>query len=586
MRRSTLIAAFAIPASLAVAAAIPAFLPSARLAHVLEKRLCRDRGLACTVGAAHLSLLPWPSISARDIKVALNGAPGVVSADRIAADLSLWPLLTGKLAFSVLAIEGADIAIDTKALHGASGTAMMLIDALATQEKRWAHLPVARVRFTKSRILDLSGREWASDAELRIDLPQGQSPLAINGAARWRGETVRITARLTQPRDLVAGGRSDVVAGFSAPLLSTSIEGIATGGPLTQLNGTFSASSPNPAALAAWLDENDILVPPFAFSTAGQARFARGLTALTMNKFTIGKTDLEGNVAFRRDSKGMQITGTLAADKLDIPLNAVQEGEREFVPLLQRQLIGADLRLSAATVKLGDVSLSNVGVALIARDRKLDIVLAGADYAGGRAKARLGLTAGEDRIDARLQAHLETLDLGKALAPFGTRRMNGTLSGQAQLETHGSSMPELLRALEGRANITIKQGDLVGVNVPEILRRIEKRPLLTALDIRGGRTPFETATATFKIANGVAELSDAVIVSPATQIDITGSLQLPERTMTLKGLAAPQRAEGTALPFEIKGSFEEPALIPDARALIRRSGAAAPFFAPSKTQQD
>lgn len=592
MRRSTIIAALAIPAGLAVAAAIPAYLPSARLAHVLEKRFCLQRGLSCTVGSAHLTILPWPSIAARDVQITLGSNPGVTGARQLNADLALWPLLGGRLAFSRLSIEGADIAVDTKALHGPSGTAMMLIDGLAMQEKRWANLPVRHVRFSQSRLLDLHGREWASEVDARLDLPGETGALALNGHARWRGETVRVTARLATPRDLINGGRSEILAGFTAPLLSTSLEGIATGGPLTQVNGTFNASSTNPAALAAWLDENEFAVPSFAISTAGQARFARGLTALTMNKFTIGKTELEGNVAFRRDSKGLQLTGTLAADRLDIPLggaparNAFAESEREFLPVLQRQLIAADLRLSAASVTLGDVKLANVGIALIARDRKIDVVLAGADYAGGRAKARLGLVAGEDRIDARLQAHLEDLDLGKAIAPFGTRRMNGTLTGQAQLETHGSSSVELLRALEGRATVSVKQGDLVGVNVPEILRRIEKRPLLTALDIRGGRTPFETASATFKIANGIAELSDATIVSPATQIDITGSVQLPDRTMLLKGVAAPNRAEGAALPFEIKGSFDEPALIPDARALIRRSGAAAPFFAPAKSQQD
>lgn len=589
MRRSTLIAALAIPTALAAGAALPAFLPSARLAHVLEKRLCLERGVTCSIASAHAAILPWPAIVARDVVVDLKDRPGVKSAALVTADLALLPLLSGRIALSHLRIEDASIQVDTKTLQGPSGTAIALVDGLSAQQTRWTKLPVERVRITQSRLDDLQGREWAHDADIKIDLPGANGPLVVNGSARWRGETVRATARLTQPHDLVSGGRSDLLVGFSAPLLSISLEGIATGGALTQINGSFTASSPNPSALSVWLDEGDWFAPNFAMSTSGQARFARGLTSLTMSKFTVGKTDLEGNIAFRRDAKGLQVTGTLAADRLDLPVgtgparSTVQDGEREFLPLLQKQFISADLRLSASSFVVGDVALSNVGIALIARERKIDIVLAGADYAGGRIKGRLGLSTNGQALDARLQAHLETLDLGKALAPFGTKRINGTISGQAQLEARGMSALDLARTLEGRASFSVKQGDLVGVNVPEILRRIEKRPLLTALDIRGGRTPFETASANVRIGNGVAELSEATILSPATQIDITGSFQLPERMMALKGIAAPNRAEGAALPFEIKGSFDEPSLVPDARALIRRSGAAAPFFAAPKT---
>lgn len=589
MRRSTLIAALAIPATIAVAAALPAFLPSAKLAHALEKRLCLARGVTCTVATAHLAILPWPAIVARNVEVDLQDRPGLKRATQITADLAFLPMMTGRLALSSLRIEGAHINVDTKALQGASGTAIALLDGLAAQEKRWTKLPVERVRLTQSRLYDLQGREWASDADIKIDLPGEKGPLNINGSARWRGEIIRVTGRLTQPHDLITGGRSDILIGFSAPLLTTSLEGVATGGPLTQINGSFTASSPNPAALSVWLDEGDGLVPHFAFATSGQARFGRGLTSLTMNKFTVGKTDLEGNIAFRRDAKSMQITGTLAAEKLDLPLLAaparrsVSESEREFLPLLEKQFFSADLRLSASSLTIGDVLLSNVGVALIARDRKIDVVLAGADYAGGRLKGRLGLAAGERKIDARLQAHVEGLDLAKALAPFGAKRMNGTVSGQAQFEAHGTTVFDAIKSLEGRASVAVKQGDLVGVNVPEILRRIEKRPLLTALDIRGGRTPFETASASIRVMNGVAEVTEATILSPATQIEVTGSLHIPERMLALKGIAAPNRADGAALPFEIKGSFDEPSLVPDARALIRRSGAAAPFFAPAKT---
>lgn len=591
MRRSTLIAALALPAALAVAAAMPALFPSGRLVQALENRLCKPRGVTCQIASAHLSLLPLPQITAQDVTASLDGRPGVRRAQSVTARLALWPLLKGQLAFSSLTLEDADLAIDTKGLHGPDGTAIMLIEALSTQAKRWTDFPVHRVALNRSRLIDLQGREWADQLLLELGLPGQNDAMALNGSARWRGETVRVTARLAQPRDLANGGRSEILIGLTAPLLAVSLEGVANGGALAQVNGQFTASSANPAAMAAWFGEGEALWPSAPFATAGSARFARELVALTMNKFTIGKTQLEGNVAFRRDAKGLQLTGTLAADTLDLPLpqgtfgpRFMQEDQNEWSLFSQERPIAVDLRLSATSAKIGRIAVSNLGMALMVRDRKADLVLAGADYAGGTMKGRMSISDADGRLDLKLQGHLDAVDLARALAPFGAKRMNGTVHAHMQLETRGSSDLELWRGLDGRASLTIKQGDLVGINVPEILRRIEKRPLLTALDLRGGRTPFEQAQASLRIAQGVATISEASLVSPATLIELSGSLYLPERIIALKGLAAPNRPEGAALPFEIKGSFDEPALIPDARALIRRSGAAAPFFKPSAAQ--
>lgn len=588
MRRATLIASLALPTALAVAATLPALFPSARLAKALENRLCAPRNIACDIGAAHLSLLPLPHINAQNVTLALHDQPGVRRAQSVQADLSLSALFKGQLAFSHLTLNGAELAVDTKALRGADGTAIVLIESLTAQTQRWTHLPVQHIALNDTRLVDLQGGEWADQASITLDLPGKAGALSFNGSARWRGEIVRVTARLAQPLDLVKGGRSDVLLGFTAPLISASLEGVANGGTLPQVNGQFTMTSSNPSAMAAWFGEADRMWPVTGFATTGSARFARELVTLSMNKFTLGKAAMEGNVAFRKDANGVQLTGTLATDNLDLPWIDGALGPRFDAdddggwPLLnQERPVHIDLRLSAGQAKLGRVAVSNLGLALIVRERKADLVLAGADYAGGRLKGRLALTHAQNHWDVKLQSQLDGVDMGRALAPFGTKRMNGTMNAQLMIEARGTTGLELLRSLDGRATIGIKQGDIVGINVPEILRRIEKRPLLTALDLRGGRTPFEHAHINLRLANGIAVVSETSFTSPATVIELSGSLYIPERIVALKGVAAPHRTEGLALPFDIKGSFDEPSLIPDVRALIRRSGAAAPFFAPS-----
>lgn len=591
MRRATIIAALALPAVLAAGAGLTALVPPQRLAALLEERFCAARGVPCTIGSARLALLPWPRIEAQMIGVDLGGRPGLTQASTLTADLSLLSLLTAAPDFSTLTIEGATVVVDPKVMRGAEGAAAALIEGMASQQARWSQFNVERVRITDARVLDLNGREWANAADIMIGLPGQTKALSLNATARWRGETVRITLRVAQPHTLAEGGASDMLAGFTAPLLNASLEGVARAQPQPQITGTFTATSPSPAAFAAWIDKHPALLPAWPVSTSGTAKLARGATLLTMSKFTMGKTELDGNVSFRRDAEGTRLTGTLATERLDIPTLVNPHGrfdqdEKDLAAYLYGHLTGLDLRLSAARATIANLPFSNLGLALMARDGKLDIVLASAEFAGGTAKGRLALMSGEDRLDARLQASLDSIDLAQALAPFGIKRVNGTLNAQAQLEARGAHAAQFIRTLEGRISFNAKKGDLVGLNVPEILRRIEKRPLVTALDIRGGRTPFEAATGTLRFAHGVAEIGDGLIVSPATRIDFNGALQLADRTIALKGMAAPPRGDGTVLPFEIKGTFDEPSLIPDARALIRRSGAAAPFFASPQPSVD
>jgi AsmA protein len=58
---------------------------------------------------------------------------------------------------------------------------------------------------------------------------------------------------------------------------------------------------------------------------------------------------------------------------------------------------------------------------------------------------------------------------------------------------------------------------------------------------------------------------------------------IPERELDLKGtaaLVAPPRpgAAPFELPFIVQGSWDDPIMLPDPEALIRRSGAAAPLY--------
>ena len=172
---------------------------------------------------------------------------------------------------------------------------------------------------------------------------------------------------------------------------------------------------------------------------------------------------------------------------------------------------------------------------------------------------------------------------GAALAGLtGSHRLTGTLSAMVQAEGSGDSPWSLMHSLEGRASVALRQGEIVGVNVPDLLKRIERRPLITAFDARGGRTAIDVGTFNGRISKGVLDLAEASLKSASARVVMTGQVSIADRQVNLTGLAmapvADAATDSLGLPFDVLGSFDDPQILPDAKSLIRRSGAAAPFL--------
>ena len=149
------------------------------------------------------------------------------------------------------------------------------------------------------------------------------------------------------------------------------------------------------------------------------------------------------------------------------------------------------------------------------------------------------------------------------------------------LDSSGDSMAALTRELNGRASFTLSQGAIAGVDFERALSRLDKRPLSSPIDIRSGRSSVEKASATIKIADGVAEFEDGQALGPGFALTFAGSTRVSDRGLALRARAIEADANGAPrqgareIGFDLVGSWDEPNLALDAKALIRRSGAAA-----------
>jgi AsmA protein len=152
------------------------------------------------------------------------------------------------------------------------------------------------------------------------------------------------------------------------------------------------------------------------------------------------------------------------------------------------------------------------------------------------------------------------------------------------IDAHGNSVLALTRSLNGTAVLNGRQGAMVGWNVEQLLRRLERRPLSGTGDFRNGRTPFEKLTVDMKITEGVAHVETASVEGSKVRLGLTGAASIPGRDFDLRGVAALVASTAAdappafELPFVVQGPWDDPILLPDTQSLISRSPAAGPLL--------
>jgi AsmA protein len=396
--------------------------------------------------------------------------------------------------------------------------------------------------------------------------------------------------------ELAAGNASAVTASLASRPLQLGFTGKASSIFDLRAEGAFEASTPDLALVArafahGWGD----LVRPVKASIAGQASLNARSIGVANARLQTGAVPLQGALTLRFRAGGRPtLAGTLAAEALDLrPALAhlvpasIREGGWTRQPFAVSVLNEGDLdlRLSASKATLGGHAFDHFACGLMVANGRLDLTASsGAPGSAGQFRGRLIAQAGASGLETRMQLSGEGLDLASFLGEgLELRRLSGRGNVAATLEGRGLNPAGLARSLRGQAALIGAKGEIIGIDLPAVLRRVERSPLAFAGERAAGRTPFEGLKFEGRVLDGVLQLDQGSVDGGSSRIRLTGSVDLAERTLALAGEASAQRPArggqaGTPLPFEVRGSWDDPLIAPDIKALIRRSGAAAPFL--------
>jgi AsmA protein len=589
------LAAAGVTALVIIAGATSWTVPTAKLQRTMSTRLLGLAGVRIVADEhARFTALPEPRLEVGPLKV-LDAAGAVVfEAERVSGSLRLLPLIAGKLEF-------ADLLLVRPILTGAAA-----VNATAVLEQASKAVPsAASAAAGRSTLAGINRLVIVEGAAGPYDASEGLSPVShVNAVFRrvqsrgvidtaatltWRGQSVEFTSRGLDLAAIARHESSPLDISIKSTLGSVRFVGATVGSGVAQADGELDVATPSLGAAARWLQVTLPLPITETLHARGAARISPAALALSDATLELGAGELDGVLQLKLNDGHVSLSGTLASDRLDltaalrpfIPRRDADGGwSRETMDSAAAPSAGVDVRVSAAALSIGKLTLGNAAFSLLSREGRTDVTLGNAELLGGSAKGRLTLSgAVPSGLEVKAQGSFERLDAAKAFSSMaGLDKLSGTASGAFAIEGLGDAPATLMRSLDGRAALTIRQGELIGINLPEVLRRIEKRPLIAALDIRGGRTPFDTAAVSGRVSRGVLDIGEAVLSSPAARVTLTGQIGLGDRTLLMSGQAQSVDREAPSLPFEVSGSFDEPVVTPDAKNLIRRSGAAAPFF--------
>jgi AsmA protein len=454
------------------------------------------------------------------------------------------------------------------------------------------------------------------------------APLDAAGTLVWRGEQVAYNGRVTPFAAVLDDKPATLDVAISGQRLAASYDGglMVRGEP--QLDGKMVVKAPSIAALGTWVGAR---LPELAggLSLTARVKSTPARVALSDAVGQIGAIAANGALTVDTSGARPHVKGTLAFADLDLNTLAAAAptaAQRAAAPapstapppparapksieeLLARpgpakpEVRGfarrsgwSDETIDAAALGLVDADLRVTFNRLLWRAAKAGQGQIGILLKGGALKATIddlqlydgrvrGLVTADAATGALALGANLTLD-GVDLQPLLTEAAEfDWLAGKGRialaLAGRGTSERQMIETLNGKADIVVGKGQLLGLDLAQMVGGIGQGRL-PSMDRRPGlKTDFSELAGSVTILNGVAQNQDFRAKSAAVSVAGAGTIGLAARTLdyTAKvklATAAPAGAGGPGglialdVPLRITGGWDKPNVGIDGQAVLK-----------------
>ncbi len=614
LRRAALAAAIvALVVALAAVAAPWVFSPLALIEEVASQMRASAGLFIATKGRSSFALLPRPHIRMEGVGFADEGGGLVIEAEQLVGNLDIPALLAGRLDMSALALVRPRAVLDLGrkpllASGAAARAAQTAPSSPEAQKADQARLNIVAFIDGALRVKNAGDEALFEHVDATLDWRKIGAPATLAGSFSWRGERPKILAWAARPGALLRGEQSPVTMRFDSDGAHVEMEGVGQISPKPRYTGRLTAAAPSLSQALRLFDLHAPLPGPFEnLRLVATASVGRDDLQLSDLRLVADDNEFIGSLSLRNEDERPRLQADLSSNFVslkpmlaDVPPLTGPDGQwsRDGFELPDLSGADVDLRLYAAHARLARLALDSATFSLTLRGGRLDLALSEAQAYKGKLRAQATFSApAPDTVEVHATAQTTQIDAGALLWDVAARGdLAGRLDASVSLAAAGDSVAALMRDLDGRAQATLTEGEIVGIDLERALRRLDKRPLSSALDIRSGRSTLHKAAAMLAIVKGAAEVETGLAEGPGFSLQVSGATRIADRALALKALAreadssGTPREKGLQIGFELTGDWSEPNFVPDARALIKRSGAAAPLLphdgsAPPETKE-
>lgn len=588
----------------AMLALAPWTVSSRALTADVAEQLREEFGVELDVsGRTVIAFLPLPRLKFEAVSLTARDGTPLARGGELRGQLAVQPLLFGRIVLDEVSLSNSrvDVSIDesgNSSWHRLAGEARRRLESGSDQ------LSIARLALNNVQIFYDDARDGTRQAFRNVSLalhwPRVEGAVALNGSLRIRGETVNIALSDLRPAALLANEHSPIDLRLSSRFGQLSVAGsVSRGIDAPWLSGQASFETAAMRDLLVWIGHELPLGPLLGpVSLEGEVSGVGSAVSWPSLQLGVNGGQLEGALSARLNDGRLAINGTLAASTLILddfaaPFleSAMPSGPWRFsrYDLAQTSAADLDLRVSANEARLGGLRMSDVAMSVLVKKGRIEAALSRAALHGGTARGRLALTHVQDGegIELQAQGNVEAVNLGAAFRESGGATwVTGRADGEFTLQAQGIHAFDMARRAVGEGRVTLRDGQFVGIALDDAIRRFENQPLTASRNLRSGMTPFTEARAGIVIENGLGKIIDAGFEAASISGVVQGIFFIPDRRLSARAAIQSNEAVAdgdmvTALSFDIQGPWHDIAILPDANALIQRSGAARLLLGPA-----
>jgi len=543
-------------------------------AALVETLQSASRQTVSIEGTSRLSLLPTPRIVVDDVTAQMNGTE-LFRAKRAVVSFKLLPLLLGARQADEIDLEGPRFTLTPNLLRWTALHRFVMANS---------ELPNIFVTDGEATVLSARGISDITEINGSLGWRRPTSTVKLNGSFVWHGQAIQARFNLDDPQRVHDGQDADLSFEAHSALGDIEFEGKLAGATRVA-SGDLDLRSPSALALAHWLG-----APAKAHGRLG-ALALEGTVEATGDRLTVSDADLtlDGNalsgVLIWSNIGTAKFEASLAAPTLDLtpyvtalrPMVGSALGwSRRTLHALPTSLPETEIRLSADRVKAGSLEFGNAAGSIRVRHGNLTLIVDELEAYGGSVAAHASYEPADDGgVHAGLSARIENVALADVLAGVDSGAMRGALTASLRIEGSGPDTFDLIKALNGQADLRIADGLVSGMDLAAAARAARREPL-TAVSARGGTTAFTTLEGHLAVDNGIFQVENGKLSGDALTASLSGGIDLAQRHWALSGeaLLAGDEPNAGPVPFRIEGPFGHPHFLPNGRHAVERSNPA------------